>query len=404
MMYNVSKLARKKCTGCLSCIDVCKFNALSAYCENDGHFYVKLDKKKCVKCGSCVKVCPIISRFEYRSKKNISKPFAVWAKEDDLRKNSSSGGAFAAFSKYFIEKGGYVVGAQIEGLKVRHCIIDNVSDISKVQGSKYLQSNLSGIYKEVKKLLDKKEEVLFSGTPCQVAGMISFLGENKYKNITFVDLICSGVPTHFLIQSLQKKENYEIKSVHFTNKERGWLKSKTLKIIKRDGKSFCLENNKENLVYNGFFSGLTHRFSCSDCQFAFLNRKADLTLGDFWGLKEYPEQHFLGVSLVVTHSKNGEKLLEECNVEKKYTTWDKCIPYNPRLVYGKRPFHKIHPSRIFLPFIFNKLSYQRLTMIYAGNIKKTKLFWLPYKAFNFLIYKISQYILTRYIKNTLKDL
>lgn len=389
---------KKSCTGCMACVDSCNKMALAAEIAGDGHLYPKLDSDNCSKCGSCTKTCPIVSGFHYKSVQDVSQPYAVWAHNDNLRLKSASGGAFAAFAEHIISHGGYVVGAAMDGLEVKHIIIDDAKDISKLQGSKYMQGDMSGLYLEVKQKLSEGKLVFFTGLPCQVAGLICYLKEKPYDNLFTADLICSGVPTSLLVHRFNKHRKGQIASLSFTTKDKGWANSKNPTYRTVNGDILPLKANEGNLVLNGFLGGLTYRYSCYDCKCSFHNRKADLTLADYWGVKVFPEQHFKGVSLVISHSAKGKKLLEESDVSKHLTTWGECIPYNPRLICGKRPFYKIHPARVFMYWFFRHLNYIHLTRVYAGNISSKNLGWMPYKAFNYLVYKSSQYFISKHIR------
>lgn len=389
---------KKSCAGCMACVDVCKEKALLVEKADDGHLYPRFNNNNCNKCGSCMKTCPVVSGFHYKSVQDVSQPYAVWANNDELRFKSASGGAFAAFAEYIIEKGGCVVGATMDGLEVKHVMINDAKDISKLQGSKYMQGDMSGLYHEVKKKLLDGKLVFFTGLPCQAAGLIGYLKEKQYENLFTADLICSGVPTSFLVHSFNKHRNRQIASLSFTTKDKGWINSKNPTYQAVNGDDLSLKPNEGNLVMNGFLSGLTHRYSCYECKFAFQNRKADLTLADFWGVKLYPEQHFKGVSLVISHSAKGEKLLADSDVSKHLTTWCECVPFNPRLICGKRPLYSIHPARVFMSWCFSNLSYNNLTKIYAGKISVKDLAWLPYKVINYIVYKSSQFLIKKHTR------
>jgi coenzyme F420-reducing hydrogenase beta subunit len=398
---------KKKCTGCLACIDTCKFDALYVSIREDGHLYPNLKRESCVMCGLCTNVCPIISAFDYKSKKDVSQPYAVWANNDNLRLKSSSGGAFAAIAENIIIKGGYVAGAVMDGLSVKHILINRVEDISKLQGSKYLQSNTSGIYKNILEKLKKGERVLFSGLPCQVAALINFVKvKEMLNNLYLIDMICGGVPSYNLLNVFSKQQNIGInKIVSFRNKENGW-RSKNFKFslnyILNDGTIKL--NEYKNILLDGFSEGLTNRYSCFSCPYTFHNRKSDLTIADFWGLNDFPEQHFRGVSLVISHTFKGQTLLSTSNISIQQTTWEKGVPHNPRLVYGRRLFYSIHPARLFMPWLFKHLDYKWLTFVYAGNISFRSVLWVPYKIFNYIIFKISQHFLRKHLVKYLKHL
>jgi coenzyme F420-reducing hydrogenase beta subunit len=394
---------KETCTGCLACVDACNYNALTGHLDKDGHYYPKINRDKCVQCGLCTKTCPVINKFNYKSSPDISSPFAAWANNDDIRMKSASGGVFAAIAEYIINDGGYVVGAAMQGLTVKHIMIDTIDDIKLLQGSKYQQSYSAGIYKKTYEELKLGKTVLFSGLPCQIAGLLSFLKNKKYNGLLYTaDLICSGVPSQLTTETYCKHNNYKIKTLLYTTKYEGWKNSKRLTVIYNDNSNTTLIESKKNLIYSAFLGAATNRYSCYDCPYTVHNRKSDLTLADFWGLKDYPEEHFKGVSLVITHSEKGKHLLAESDTTIHKTSWKKCVPYNPRLVYGKRPFAKHRIVRRKMSYLFKRLNYNTLMKIYAGNIGKKDILWWPYKISKYIIYKISQQIKNKYIHNYLK--
>lgn len=394
----------KTCTGCLACIDACNFNALDVKMRTDGHLYPEVKLENCTQCGLCTKTCPVVSGFSYQSENDTSKPYAAWSNNDELRIKSASGGVFAAIAVNTIKKGGYVAGATMDGLKTKHILINKIEDIRKLQGSKYQQSNSAGIYKATYKKLKNNKTVLFSGLPCQIAGLLSFLNGKKYDGKLYTaDMICGGVPSSLLINKFENKYPEVDKIISFRNKNNGWTSTNYKYELEYQNKDQTLKNSKKNLIINGFSGTLTNRYSCYDCPYTHHNRKADITLADFWGLKEYPEEHFKGVSLVIVHSKNGQDLLNKADITKHATTWQKSVPHNPRLVYGKRPFARYKLARIFMPLLFEKLKYNTLLKIYAGNIVKKDILWWPLKISKYITYRISQRIKGKYINNYLEN-
>lgn len=384
--------SKKKCTGCLVCVDACRIGAISAIIGNDGHLYPKVDLHKCLDCGSCTKYCPIISGFDYHSEKDISQPYAAWANDEGLRIRSSSGGIFPSIAKNIINEGGFVVGAVIDGLSVKHILTNRFQDVSFMQGSKYLQSNPAGVYRTIQNKLENSKTVLFSGLPCQNAALINSLGNSDYfKNLYTIDLVCGGVPSRNLVNQFNKMRNYQLADlISFRNKINGWKSRNyehSLSYKLTDGT--IVENERDNLIIKGFLCGLTNRYSCFACPYAIPNRKSDLTLADFWGIEDFKEQHYNGVSLVITHSEKGEKLLINSNICFQKTSWQKSIPLNPRIVCGERPFHKYHPARYWLSFIFRFFRVDNIKRIYAWGISNKDVIWLPYKLFNFIGNKIN---------------
>lgn len=381
--------SKDTCTGCMACVDSCHIKALSSYIATDGHLYVKCNDTVCTSCGKCEKKCPIVSHYDYERKGGQSIPYAAWATDDNIRLRSASGGVFAALAKKIIIEGGYVAGAIMDGLRVKHILTNNIDDLVKIQGSKYQQGNLTSIYNHVKDKLDKNKTVLFSGAPCQVAALYSFLGKyKKYDNLITIDIVCGGFPSILPMKVFSEKENITIIE-SFRDKQYGW---------KSIGYKYCLTAKKQdnyltnygynNLVIQSFSSSLTNRHCCSNCNFSYRRRHSDLTIADFWGEKNFPEQHFKGVSCIILHNEDIMNFLIHSSIEIHPAKWGEIIPYNPRLVYAKRPYMRFHPARLFIGWNFKYLPMSFLKKIYGGKIEKKDIFWIPYKTSFFSIFPL----------------
>jgi len=382
------------CTGCMACVDICTPKALVPIEEIDGHLYVKWEKESCISCEACTKVCPIVNKYSFRNDLKHSKPYAGWAKNDSLRMKSSSGGAFAAIAEFFLLKGWYVAGAVQDDLSVKHLITNKIEDLEKLQNSKYQQGQLAGIYKQARFILTKGNKLLFSGTSCQVAGLYSFLGEKKYlKNLYTIDLVCSGFTSILPLRTFLRNEPYQIESISYRNKENGWVNNEG-EIVCQSITAYTSDRTIDygkNIIYSAFFSHLTIRNSCINCKFAFLHRKSDITLADFWGDKDFPNEHFKGISAIVSHSIKGYELLNNSKVIFYPTEWEKILSKNYRLVVGRIRFYKYHPIRLLYPFIFKHCSYKFIKKLFDG--KQRNILWFPYRIMYSIIYRISVYYL-----------
>lgn len=386
------KLAEKKeCTGCMACVDSCAKGALHFNVEHDGHIYPLLEKDLCVNCGACEKVCPVVSKFSY-SQSTESEAFASWSENNKMRMNSASGGVFSALAEYVISDGGVAYGAAIGVVaEVHHIRISNIEEICKLQGSKYSQSDTSGVYKQVYSDLRSGLFVLFSGTGCQLAGLYSFLNGRKYKGkLLTVDIICGGVPSKLLIDKFLECEPFKIKKIlSFRTKDTGWKPQGfkyNLKVIDDNNKIHDY-TDKRNLVTTGFACEMTNRYSCYKCQYAGLYRMSDFTIGDFWGAKDFEEEHYNGLSAIIAHNQEAIKLLKviEPYLAAKPVSVDDVLKYNPRLdkVIDKR--YKMLERR-FLTWAFRKLSYDTLKKIYALDFGKYSP-WMIYKIYRLLMSK-----------------
>lgn len=318
-MSNISVLD-KDCCGCFACEQVCPKKCIRFEADAEGFMYPQVDADNCIDCRLCVKSCPVLS---YKNEQNTSQVFAAKANDPELLKKSASGGIFAVLARYVLRRGGVVFGcAYNEKLSAVHIKIDSEDELYRLQSSKYMQSNLDGVYSEVKECLDSGKEVLFSGTGCQVAGLKSFL-KNTYDNLLTADVLCHGVSSPLLfskyIEHLGKKYGGDITGFNFRSKDKhGWdlyFQAKT--------------QNKTKTFYgmfdpygSAFFRGKNYRESCYSCKFACSDRKSDFTLGDFWGIETADLDFYdkKGVSLVLINSEKAAAVKNELASE---ITWKK---------------------------------------------------------------------------------
>lgn len=330
------KLASQKdCTGCMACIDACSHAVLRAEIDKDGYFsIVKNTGKDCVECGRCTQICPVINHIKIEGKSN---PYAAWNTNSEQRKQSASGGIFAAIATVVIRMGGSVYGASIDGFDVKHIRITDEKDLHLLQGSKYQHSNMEGVYKQVRNDLRQGMFVLFSGMGCQVAGLLSFLGKINKEKLFTIDTICGGLSTMLPMLHLKCSGKYiGIKS--FRDKENGWQSTGfrySLKMIRRNGNIEDL--GLDNMVLNTFSSKLLKRSSCLDCKFTGFHRMSDCTIGDFWGDQRFKEQHAKGLSVLVVHTDKIKALMEDANMEIKPISWNELIINNHNIQWTHYP-------------------------------------------------------------------
>ena len=329
---------KRNCTGCMACVDACPKSALSAKKNADGFRYITCDHNKCIECKLCEKVCPAVNGYVYGENDISSKFYAAWSKNILLRDNGATSGLAGSLAFTVIKSGGYVAGAVMDGLDCKYILTNNLNDLSLIQGSKYTNSNPIGIYKEIKLKLIAGYEVLFTGLGCHCAALLSYLPKKLHDKLYVVDIICGGVPSSLLIDNFQKKENDQIQRiVSFRNKQAGWKPQGfryQLTYLLKDGSIMKQISGSRNLITDGFACGLTNRYSCYNCKFAYISRKSDITVGDLWGDKDFSEEHFNGVSSVVVHSEKGWKLLQNSDVTINSVAWDKVVKPNYRMFYG----------------------------------------------------------------------
>lgn len=308
-MDNINILDKNKCCGCMACMNSCPVNAIEMK-ENEEGFLEPVVNETCIHCGKCVRACPVLTpHYENEKQPEV---YAVRA-EDEIRAQSSSGGMFSLFAREILNKGGYVCGAAFdEDIELKHILINQEEEMPKLRGSKYLQSHISLVYREIQKLLKKEIPVLFSGTPCQVAGLKNFLGK-EYPNLYTLDILCHGVASQKLFsQYLEEKfEKKEIRRVGFRDKELGWGCTK-IHVNLKDGTDY-IGTDKDDTYEMGFHSNLFIRKSCINCIFAQFPRQGDITCGDFWGISKLdPSQHDKkGTSLVFVNTPKGREIFEK---------------------------------------------------------------------------------------------
>ena len=295
------------CNGCGCCFNICPQNAIKMQQNEQGFLYPEVDESICVNCGLCLEKCPL-NNTKYE---NFGNPecFAVMANDEIRLNKSSSGGIFTVLAEYILELGGYVCGVAFDefGL-VSHTIIDNVSDLQKLKGSKYLQSDTSDVYRRIKQLLDVNKILLFTGTPCQVAGLNSYL-QRQYENLITVDIVCHGVPSPMVYKKYINELIGDEKFVdtNFRDKIHGWtpnLTTTTTTTVRIHQNASSTDD-----YMRAFLQNLSLRESCFACPFQNIPRQGDLTIGDFWGIDSvnrlYNDQK--GTSLLTINNNQGQK-------------------------------------------------------------------------------------------------
>ncbi|WP_455537612.1 Coenzyme F420 hydrogenase/dehydrogenase, beta subunit C-terminal domain [Terrisporobacter sp.] len=327
-MIKITK--KENCTGCHACYNVCPKACITMEYDEEGFLYPKVNYEKCIQCNLCERTCPII-----HSKKIDNNPvaYACYNKDENIRNQSTSGGIFTLISENIINSNGIVFGAGFDkNYNVVHTMSDNISDLEKFRGSKYVQSSIGDTYKEVKKLLEKEKIVLFTGTPCQIGGIKSYLGKD-YPNLICQDIICHGVPSQYVWQHYRDliSSGRNIKNINFRDKSTGWKKY-SLKFDFYNGQYYKEIGNK-NAYIKGFINNLYLRPSCYNCAYKTLNRQSDITLADFWGIEGIlPElDDNKGTSLVFINSDKGKLLFENIKNNTVYKGVDikKSITFNP---------------------------------------------------------------------------
>ncbi len=301
------------CNGCMACVYKCPQNCIEIIENEEGFLYPHIEEDKCIHCGICTRTCEGCK--DYFVEEKPIKSFASYNLDLLQRKNSSSGGIFSVLAEWIINHGGYVVGAAyVSKDKVEHIIVGNKNELPELMGSKYVQSFIGNVLGEVKKLLEKQKKVLFSGTPCQLAGLKAYLGK-EYENLYLVDLVCHGTPSPKLfrhyVKLMEEKHKKEIRCVNFRDKSHSWQKYHV--VVKFADGSFVSDVHYLNAYMKGFSQNVSLRNSCYENACKSLGRKSDITLADFWGVERVvPElQTDNGVSWITVHSQKGMDILEQ---------------------------------------------------------------------------------------------
>lgn len=305
---------KRLCNGCAACANICPTACLSMQPDECGFLYPYIEKSRCIGCELCKKVCPMDSDHmqEGRSSHSPLSIYAAWSKDREVRYHSTSGGMFSELGNYVLKTGGCVVGAAYGNENIiEHQIITDVSGIEKLRQSKYAQSNINEIYSKIKILL-KKQNVLFCGTPCQVAGLKSFLGKEN-SNLYTVDFICRGVNSpkayRYWLKELEENEHAKVVRVWFKYKEDGWKASPRCTRLDFDNEKILILKGKDNLFMSGYLGpNLYIRPSCGECMFKGENRYSDITIGDFWGIDESLDDD-QGTSVFQVNTSKGQELL-----------------------------------------------------------------------------------------------
>ena len=339
---------KKDCCGCSACAQICPKNSITMKADDEGFLYPSVNKDTCVNCGLCEKICPVLN------KPASNQPLATYAakhKDTEVKLKSSSGGMFTALAEYILKQGGVVFGAAFDkDWQVSHQWAENLEALDKLRRSKYVQSDINGTYKKAEDFLKAGRQVLFTGTPCQIAGLKNYLRKD-YNNLLTADIICHGVPSP-AVWAKFLKENFDvfkIKAINFREKRIAW-NTFYLSFLLDDGLLYANGKKKTFLeflydklkikkrinwgYYNAFFVGflyeLINRISCHNCVFRG-KRFADFSLGDLWG--KWPEiisaeDEKYGVSLVTVNTKKAKLIFTQLPITVNIVDYDRAAKVN----------------------------------------------------------------------------
>ena len=319
-------ISKEQCCGCSACLHICPKHSISFKEDNEGFLYPEVDVNTCIDCGICEKVCQVINQNEERLPLKV---LAAKHPDDEIRMSSSSGGIFTLLADQIIDEGGVVFGAKFDKKwEVVHSFAETKEDLVPFRGSKYVQSRIGDAYVKAEEFLKSGRKVMFTGTPCQIAGLKRYL-RNEYENLLAVDLVCHGVPSPMVWKKYFEEEttrqgtiagNANLLSsqdvlipavVNFRDKSTGWQTySVTLKYSSTSDEqeeiAVCSSAFYNNIYMQAFLSNLSLRPSCYSCVAKAGRSGADITIGDFWGIENVlsKEDDDKGVSLVLIWEKD----------------------------------------------------------------------------------------------------
>lgn len=321
------------CCGCTACMSVCPKNAISMTADSEGFLYPTIDETKCIDCGACKRVCAFHDKYKTPNLMDEIEIYAAKHKDIDERLTSRSGGVFMALSEYVLQLEGVVYGASLnDKLEVAHARISEKKDLYRLKGSKYVQSNMNDMLSNVKNDLLLGKYVLFSGTACQIAGVISYIPEKLQEKLITCDIICHGVPSPKIwkdyILWVEKNEHKKVIDVNFRDKSFGWNSHCETLYFNEDKTDKLSTKTYSNL----FTWAIMLRPSCSECHFTNYRRVSDFTIGDFWGIdKIAPEfNDNKGVSLFFVNTEKAKKIFESISSSIDYieSTKEACVQPN----------------------------------------------------------------------------
>lgn len=309
----IDKINKEICTGCNACFSVCPQKCIEMDNDYTGFNYPKVDYKKCIRCEMCLNTCPSLNKVLIEENWREPKIYAAWSLDEEIRRNSTSGGIFSELAKEIINNNGLVVAARYNNDNmVEHHMIKNINEIKKLRQSKYVQSDIGDILEKVKIRLNEGLVVAFCGSPCQVAGLLKFL-KKPYQNLITFDFVCRGTnsPKAYAkyIEMLERKYNSKIEKMWFKNKTYGWNRFST-KVDFKNGESYIKDRYNDYYMRGYIEENLYMRDCCFNCKYKLFPRNSDITLADFWGIGiKNPElDEDKGTSLIMINSIKGSNL------------------------------------------------------------------------------------------------
>ena len=318
---------KKGCYGCTACAQTCPVGAITMEPDEEGFLYAHINQELCVGCGRCTEVCPQTEAGNGPEFHPEPRFYIAHNNDEDVVKRSASGGAFTALSNVILNQGGAIYGVVLDReLAAVHSRAETAEERDRMCGSKYVQSRMGDIYPRVKADAEAGRPVLFTGTPCQAAGLRAYLGKD-YSNLYICDVVCHSVSSPLMwkeyLHLLESEQKGTVTRVNFRDKTEGWQRASTFK-----GFRYAVDNGpllKDDRFYRLFFGKKTiARPSCSVCRYARVPRISDITIADYWGVERFAPQwaDYYGVSFIMTSTEKGEALLRSSRDQLRYEQRD----------------------------------------------------------------------------------
>lgn len=324
---------KSRCCGCEACVQVCPKHCINFKQDHEGFFYPKADADICIQCGLCEKVCPVLHPYDEQKPQEV---LAAINKDEEVRMESSSGGVFMLLAEGIISQGGAVFGVRFDAQwqAVFDCA-ETTEALAAFRGSKYLQARMGNSYAQCKQLLEQGRQVLFSGTQCQIAGLLHFL-RKPYSNLLTVDFICHGIPSPKVWQryldEVVKAGMQAITDIKFRDKRLGWKRFSFTLDYNEQHHSYTLTSAfAQNPFMRAFLANIILRPSCYACPAKGGRSKSDMTIADFWGIDQLNPEMFddRGTSLLLIHTKRGQQALNRNQLKLASASYEDVLYFNP---------------------------------------------------------------------------
>lgn len=329
-----------KCCGCTACMSVCPKQCISMEVDGEGFLYPVVDQSLCIDCEACVRTCPFHHPAESHKPEEV---YAAINTNEGIRMESSSGGVFTIMAEKVINGGGVVFGAKYtDDWQVEIVPAESIDELAAFRGSKYLQARMGNSLQQCKQFLRDGRKVLFSGTPCQIAGLKHYLRKD-FDNLIAVDFVCHGVPSPKVwgryLSEVTNAGRKAIRDIKFRDKPQGWKRFNFTLDYEESEKSYSISSyNGDNHYMRAFLSDMILRPSCYNCQAKSGRSQSDITIGDFWGIETVlpSMDDDKGTSLVLVHTEKGKQIFADAQVKTEVVAYEDAFAHNPAIEHSAR--------------------------------------------------------------------